>query len=1245
MKTYTAEDILSEVIRLIELTLKVPADQVDIDANFETFGINSLIVMELMENIEKEFDVTLTPAQFSNVDTVRSLAVLLEGLLGEKAAESGGAQAPSPVVAPMQAAAIAAPTAQASFAPTQGPQPSSLHQATLSFIRDRYGIELPGGGYASMHDIVDRLVLDHTGELLRHFGIAVADDGNGGARRRDAVAIVGISCRLPDAPDHRAFWANLVDGRDSMREIPAERWDWQQHYAEKVEPGKTIARWGALIDDVDRFDAGFFAIPAEEAASMDPQQRLLLQETYRAVEDAGIDMKSLAGSRTGVFVGYEYSEYEHHLRQLNNKDFTKGPLFSSSSPSYYLSNRISFVFDLCGPSESYNVNCASSAVAINRAFHSLLDGESDIAIAGAVSLNLFEGDYIASSQYGVLSADGSSRVFDDDANGFTRGEGVAAVVFKRLSDAERDNDRIYAIVRGVHQTYRGAARNISEVKHEAISRVLSECYERTGVPASSVRYIEVDGYATKWADSFEYEGVKGAFANAGIDGKRVALGSLKANIGNVESVSGIANVIKLAMSMHHGRIPRTISVGKVNTFMDVASQKHPLYIADHDIVLDEIRDGEGVPVLAGINSFADSGSNVHILLEEYLSRKPAAAEDRAKQLFLLSAKSSERLLDSVRRHIDFLANAGEGASLASLACTSQCGREAMTERLAISAASVSELREKLEVVERAGVREKLGLEGRGIFRGRFEAADKQSIASLITAEMSEGQLMRSKASGDWKPIGMLWVNGANIPWAGLWRGTGVAKAGLPGYPFARDRYWIDVQATADRQATGVATIRVPEAVQMQPQAATADTGATAQGPVERQWHFYVPADPAHVPAGARSLSPTAKIELFLRQETALRMGVAIEQVAIDQDFIQLGLDSMAIADLFIRTDALLETNLSPSVLFKNPEIGSLAMYLGEVHAEQLDAIVVAPDAPEPGAVKAAGEVRVAPNHAVQPVDILVPLQTKGSQSPIFAVPGAGGGALSLQPLAQALGGEQPLYCLEAVGLDGSTEPHASVEDIAAFNLRALREVRAEGPYRLLGYSNGGIVAFEMARQLSQAGEKVELALLDTLSPAIEGKDADVEMAEVFNHFVSSIGGSATIDAKTLAAIPEGERAKHLHRIVAEAGLEVPERQFVATFDAAGASERVCRDYRPSEVDANVDVVLFRATRGYPGAPRDYGWSGHVKGGFQIHDVDATHFEVLAHEGVSVIARTLGAEGKAKNGKRGRKQAPATAGAA
>jgi acyl transferase domain-containing protein/acyl carrier protein len=710
MSNVAEVDVLGKVLALIESTLKVPVDQVDIDANLESFGVNSLIVMELMENIEKEFDVTLTPAQFANIDTVRGLAGLVETLVQGNVSQANGAQpaagvsgAPGNVHRSQEAASVAGlPSGHG----------EGLPASVLDYVRRQYSIDLSGREFASIEDVVDALTSNHAGDLLRHYGMS---DGGASGARVPAIAIVGMSCRLPDAPDHGAFWDNLVSQRNSMREIPKTRWNWEEHYSETPAPGKTVSKWGALIDDVDCFDAGFFNIPPEEAKTIDPQLRLLLEETYRAVEDAGINMKTLAGSRTGVFIGYEYSEYEHHLRKLNNQDFTKGPLFSSSSPSYYLSNRISYTYDLCGPSESYNVNCASSAVAINSAYHSLLNGESDVAIAGAASLNLFAEDYIAASQYGVLSPNGTSGVFDDDANGFTRGEGVATIVLKRLEDAQRDNNRIYGIIRCSHQNYRGAARNISEVKHESITSVIGECYKKGGVDLESVHYVEVDGYARKWADSFEYEGIKGAFQKSKAGEKHVALGSVKGNIGNVEAVSGVTNVIKIALSLHHKKFPATISKKKVNTFIDIDNASHPLYIADREIPFDSIRKEADQPIRAGVNSFADSGTSVHILLEEYMGEKQAAIETpQSKRVFVLSAKDGKRLETYVQKYIDYLSGESGSGSFADLTYTSQVGREALDERLAIVAASPKELLDKLGLVKKAGIKVKLYLESKDI---------------------------------------------------------------------------------------------------------------------------------------------------------------------------------------------------------------------------------------------------------------------------------------------------------------------------------------------------------------------------------------------------------------------------------------------------------------------------------------------------------------------------------------------------
>lgn len=1208
-------DVLAEVLRLIESTLKVPADQVDVDASLESFGVNSLIVMELMENIEKEFDLNLTPAQFSNVETVRDLTGLVESLLVEKT--------PAPVATAAiatQPATAAAPAGLAS-APGRGGE----FQPVIDYVARKYAVDLAYRDYASVDQIVDTLLYSHTDALLRHYGIPVAGDGVSAHSasapvRRPLVAIIGMSCRLPDAPDPRAFWANLLAGRNSIREIPKSRWDWETHYSETIAPGKTVSKWGALIDDVDCFDAGFFNIPAEEAASIDPQLRLLLEETYRAVEDAGIDMKSLAGSRTGVFVGYEYAEYERHLRQLNNQDVMKGPLFSSSSPSYYLSNRISHTFDLCGPSEAYNVNCASSAVAINRAFYSLINGESDLTVAGAASLNLFVDDYIAASQYGVLSPNGTSGVFDDDANGFTRGEGVATVVLKRLEDAERDNDRIYGVIRATHQNYRGAARNISEVKHESITSVLQACYEKAGLEPDAIDYVEVDGYASKWADSFEYEGVKGAFQKSTLGRKHVAMGSVKGNIGNVEPVSGVTNVIKLALSLHHKRFPATISKKKVSGFIDIANAAHPLYIADREIAFDEIRRDETTPIRAGVNSFADSGSNVHILLEEYMPKPRHDADTdnaKVKRLFVLAAKNAARLDQYVQDYIDFLSADEDESGFADQIHTAQVGREAHNERLAIVASSRKELLEKLTQVRKVGIKDKLGLDAKEIFHNRINPAEKSPLAALITPEMAQMQLAQSAQNAQWKQVALLWVNGVAVPFASLWQGRAMRRVTLPTYPFARERHWMDVQVEDDgkRFVAATPTVSAPVVPRPLPEA----TGAAAA-----EWHFYLPSDTAAARDQAGAMSAVDKIALFLKQEIGAQLGLAIDDVATDKDFLELGMNSMGVAEVIIKTDRLLATNLSPSVVFKNPEIGSFSEYLAETYADLLDAMVVSRTAPAPGDVREAAIADETPAIPATPAEILIPLQTKGDKAPIFAVPGAGGSALSLQQLSHALGAKQPFYCLEPAGLDGRPVSATSVEEIAEFNIEAMKSAQSAGPYRLLGYSNGGIVAFEMARRLLERGDKVaSLTMLDSLSPALLAQAPMEEMTvEVFKHFVGSLGGTVEIDVERLKAMPEGERSGFLYDQVAGLGIDLPKKQFFATFDVATGSERQCREYRPAKLPQKIEVTVFRATAGFKDVPADYGWGEFLSNPVKTCDIDADHFNLLEKDPIELVARQL-----------------------
>ncbi|QQP96954.1 beta-ketoacyl synthase N-terminal-like domain-containing protein [Lysobacter enzymogenes] len=1195
--------VLERLTAVIAATLKLPAQRIETDAPFESLGIDSIIMMELIAAIEREFGAALTPAQFTTVSTLDELAGLLQAVL------------------PRSAETVAEPAPAAAM-----PQAAS---DLLDYVSREYAIDLSGRDFASADALADALVAEHGERLLRHYGLAAPAPAPAAS---GDIAIVGLSCALPDAPDARAFWRNLLDGRNSVREIPDTRWRWQDHHAPARAPGKTVSRWGALIDGVDCFDAGFFGIGADEAQAMDPQQRLLLQQTYHALEDAGLDVAALAGSRTGVFVGYQYSEYEQRLRALGHRSLSDGPVFSSSSPTYYLSNRISFAFDLRGPSESINVNCASSAVAINRAYYSLVNGESALAIAAGVSLNLFAGDYIASSQYGLLSADGSSGVFDEDAAGFTRGEGVAAVVLKRLEDAERDGDRIYAVIKSCHQNYRGAARSLSEIRHEPIADALTQCYGKAAVAADTVRYIEVDGFATKWADSFEFEAIKNALGD-GSAGKRCALGSVKGNIGNVEAASGVTNLIKLALSLHHGRFPATISKRRINSFIDIEHAGHPLYIADRAIGFDELREGDA-PIRAGINSCADSGTNVHILLEEYRGSRAPKPDAAGERLFVLSARDEARLLAYVRAYLEFLDGEAPADSFERLIYTAQTARAALDARLAIVAADREDLARKLRLVAEAGIAGWNRLDGQGIHVGHAAAARSNPLAGAIGADMAQLQLEQAQRSGQWRQAALLWVNGVSLPWRRLWPARAPQPAALPGYPFARERHWLDFAEDAPRAGA-------------EPVAAQAEPAAAAPEPA-MAWRFVPASEAGARSADAMAMAPQRKAELLLAQEVARQLRRPQEQIDRDATLIALGMESVGVARLILLLDRSLGCRLSPHAVFEHPSIGELAAYLARDHAEALEELLALPAAEDdsaqldpfaaaPASERAGDAVAAAKPRVVASAGTVVPMQTRGDKPALFAVPGAGGSALSLQQLSHALGPSQPFYCLEPAGLDGRSAPHERVEAMAQEHLAAMASIQRKGPYRLIGYSNGGVVAFEMARQLLERGEAVaSLVLIDSLCPNLREDDMAEMTAAVFRNFAKSLGASAELDARQLRQIPEGERSAHLYDYLAQLGAAVPRAQFIATFDVATASERACRAYRPRPLPQPVDALLLRAGAGFAGMPDDYGWAPLLSGGLRVSPITADHFSILERGPAAAIARKL----QSRPGKAPRKSAAA-----
>ncbi len=1248
-----AEPILLDTIaRTVASTLKIPIDRLDVDADFDSFGMDSIIAIELMTNLSKQLKVSITPAQLTSVNSIRELAGIIGGSMNE---------APAAPVPKAQPAAAAQPASVAAAKASAGPaaggaaprrraevqrQPRTDGAAglgrMLAFIRDEYGLDLHGERFTSKQALIDHLLEHHADALSHYYGLS-ADERSAEPAEVQAVAlptgnlgvaVVGMACTFADANSPEALWHNLMEQRSLIAPLKGTRWG-----AADVD---AAPRWGALIDDVDRFDPAFFGLSEDEARLCDPQERLVMQALYHALQHAGLRADMLRGTRTGLFLGYEYAEYEHHLRR-NLHRIPNAPALSSSSPIYYLANRISFLYDFKGPSEVVNASCASSGLAIHRACQSLALGECDVAICGGVSLNLFEGDYAAIARYGLLSPDGSCGVFDDAANGFTRGEGVGLLVLTRLDEAERDNRRIFAKVVATHQNNRGRASFISEIKHEAITQVIAECYEKHGIAPNSVRYIEVDGYATKWGDSFEFEGIKNAFAAPTAGEKHCALGSIKGNIGHVEPASGVASAIKVALSLYHKQFPATITKKTLNTFIDIESRAHPLYIADRPLPFDTLRRGDE-PIRAGVNSFSDSGVNVHLLFEEYRTDHGVArAEQSGRQLFVFSGRTRESLQESLaltRESLQeslalHLGTQEPTPALEDMAYTMQLATVPMEHRLAIAAASHKELIEALARAAKLLAGNK-PVDGNGpIFIGGPQERDNARVFDMIKSQIGEDKLLENLREGMLKDIALLWVGGIDLPWERHWREVILTRrrnaqalpqlVDIAPYPFAKNRYWLDFD-----DADAPPRVEIPTVAR--PQKAKSEHDGSGALEVAREWRFV---DALADGEQAQALDAEDKIALFLAQEVAGLLHIPRADVDVDRSFLDLGFDSIGMASLIQKIIDLLDENLSPSVVFNYPDIEHLGRHLVENYRAKIDRIhvvgKVAASAASAAASRAKPQQKAAPKTDLETWfvsrdavsgGLLVPMQINASGQPVFAVPGADGSVLSLATLGRLMNGIRPMFGFQGVGLDGKREPLDSIHAMAEANVEALAALRDCSSVSLLGYSNGAVVAFEMVHQLLKKKIAVDrLVLVDCRCPASSSvRSVSDEIAAAFVDLIKSFKGTQQLNAEEFRKVPEDQRADYLFELIQRNNIWIPKKHFMLAYRLSIANENACRSYRPKKLPKACETVIVRATQGNGDQPPELGWDKFLAKPAVCIDVDADHVSVVGADGSAVIAR-------------------------
>ncbi|CCK65111.1 phthiocerol type I polyketide synthase PpsB [Mycobacterium canetti] len=477
----------------------------------------------------------------------------------------------------------------------------------------------------------------------------------------EPVAVVGIGCRFPgDVDGPESFWDFLVAGRNAISTVPADRWDAEAFYhPDPLTPGRMTTKWGGFVPDVAGFDAEFFGITPREAAAMDPQQRMLLEVAWEALEHAGIPPDSLGGTRAAVMMGVYFNEYQSMLAASPQSV----DAYSGTGNAHSITvGRISYLLGLRGPAVAVDTACSSSLVAVHLACQSLRLRETDLALAGGVSITLRPETQIAISAWGLLSPQGRCAAFDAAADGFVRGEGAGVVVLKRLTDAVRDGDQVLAVVRGSAVNQDGRSNGVTAPNTAAQCDVIADALRSGDVAPDSVNYVEAHGTGTVLGDPIEFEALAATYGH-GWDA--CALGAVKTNIGHLEAAAGIAGFIKATLAVQRATIPPNLHFSQWNPAIDAASTR--FFVPTQNSPWPT---AEG-PRRAAVSSFGLGGTNAHVIIEQGSELAPVSegGEDTGVSTLVVTGKTAQRMAATARVLADWMEGPGAEVAVADVAHT------------------------------------------------------------------------------------------------------------------------------------------------------------------------------------------------------------------------------------------------------------------------------------------------------------------------------------------------------------------------------------------------------------------------------------------------------------------------------------------------------------------------------------------------------------------------------------------------
>jgi len=569
-------------------------------------------------------------------------------------------------------------------------------------------------------------------------------DGN-----EDDLVIVGMSGQFPDVDNLDEFWKNLKAGKDAFRTIPKERWR-QEDFLKNTSVDKgSYTNIGAFIHDIDAFDNEFFNLTPLDATRIDPQERLFLQNVYHTMLDAGYSKNDLNETETGIFVGVMNGAYAWH-------EPSNDVAANSTSHFWSIANRVSYHYNWTGPSMAIDTACSSSLTALHMAVRAVQGGDCKQAIVGGVNLIVHPRQYELLSSMHMLSKSGICKPFGNGADGFVDGEGICSVMIKKYADAIADNDRIYSAIKGTSINSGGKANGYSAPNPQAQASLIKKAISRANIDLSEVAYIEAHGTGTELGDPIEIRALAEAYKE--VANETIYLGSVKSNIGHLESAAGLSGLIKCVLQMKHNTLVPSLHSENENPHLKL--KETPFKITKKATTFPN-------KSISTVSSFGAGGSNAHVVLQKY-EQLNASSKQTKKYIVPISShtlKGLQRQIDSLRTFLND--NKKEELSLAAISYTLACTRDHLKYRKAFVVSSIKNLRKKLHI----DVQE--------FNHAEFQTETKSY--NIITDEI----LNSSKKS---KELATAYNKGAEINWKKLYPTRTVVS--LPKFSFEDNRFWV-----------------------------------------------------------------------------------------------------------------------------------------------------------------------------------------------------------------------------------------------------------------------------------------------------------------------------------------------------------------------------------------------------------------------------------------------------------------------